>query len=545
MKHFIIPLLISLSIISFSYAQNSTNKSGLLGKPAPAFTLQELDGKKVSLSDFKGKVVILNFWATWCPPCIKEIPDFIKLYDKYKDHGFTMIGMSVDHQGISIVKAFKQRFNINYPILMADINVSDAYGNIDNIPTTFVIDSDGIVKREYIGYRDKNVFEADIQKLLPNLNLETLANETQASKSEYVQEINKIGIAGRPESENAAPYYLKAIKMYNNEPDSLNDESKRWSKDLTTQERNLLTTWVQNNTSALEQIQLGSQKSYCWFDQKDTTIESNPYLKDIRELFLLLQARIYLQAESGKINSVISDIITLYKFGIHISNGPKPLDEKMVGIAIKGISLRAAFNILDRKILDIKSLKILEDGLKNLTTQYDEPFDIRGEKLLTQEKVNSEYSNNFYKTHLQKTLEYLDIAVTKNPWELKNDKTIPGSKTNPWIEILAPAMVGIIEVENRSKIETQALITILSILRYKNDKNVYPATLSNLILEGFLEKLPIDPFSNKPLVYSSNQQGFILYSYGADLDDDGGRHSKWGYGQEGGDQVFWPLKNNP
>ncbi len=135
-------------------------------KAAPMFTLQDLNGKTVSLSDFEGKVIILDFWATWCPPCVKEIPHFAELYEQYNDREFVMVGISVDREGIDVVKSFVQKYKVNYPILMTDGQVEKAYGNIVSIPTTFVIDSEGEIRRKYIGYRDKSVFETDIKAFL-------------------------------------------------------------------------------------------------------------------------------------------------------------------------------------------------------------------------------------------------------------------------------------------------------------------------------------------------------------------------------------------
>jgi len=139
---------------------------GPSAKSAPSFTLQDLNGKQVSLSDFKGKVVILDFWATWCPPCVKEIPHFITLYEQYKDQGFAIVGISVDRGGISLVKSFVRKYQVNYPVLMTDGQVDKAYGGIPSIPTTFVIDSAGNIRQKYVGYRDKAIFEADIKALL-------------------------------------------------------------------------------------------------------------------------------------------------------------------------------------------------------------------------------------------------------------------------------------------------------------------------------------------------------------------------------------------
>ncbi len=142
-----------------------SSQTGLVGKPAPSFALRDLNSKEIGLADFRGKVVVLDFWATWCAPCVKEIPHFIELYKEYKEQDFMMLGVSVDN-GTRVVESFARKHQVNYPILMADSEVRQAYGGIPSIPTTFVIDKTGRIQRQYIGYRDKSVFEADIRALL-------------------------------------------------------------------------------------------------------------------------------------------------------------------------------------------------------------------------------------------------------------------------------------------------------------------------------------------------------------------------------------------
>lgn len=134
------------------------------------FVFNDLNDKPVHLSDFKGKVVLVDIWATWCGPCIEEIPGFINLYKKYKDKGFEIIGIAIDQQGKRIVKPFAEKYKMNYHILIGDLRgVTKVFGPIRGIPTTFLIDEKGIIKNKYIGYRPEEDFEEDIKILLSNI----------------------------------------------------------------------------------------------------------------------------------------------------------------------------------------------------------------------------------------------------------------------------------------------------------------------------------------------------------------------------------------
>lgn len=144
--------------------QDSIN--ALVGHEAPGFSLQNLDGKIVNLSEFKGKVVILDFWATWCGPCRMEIPAFIQLQKKYGKRGFTFVGVSLDRKGPAVVREYVKKTGMNYPQLMGSNDVIENYGNFNGIPTTFIIDRKGVIRNVFQGYHPEEVFEREIQKLL-------------------------------------------------------------------------------------------------------------------------------------------------------------------------------------------------------------------------------------------------------------------------------------------------------------------------------------------------------------------------------------------
>lgn len=145
--------------------EESTPGGNSLGS-APSFSLPNMQGKTVRLSDYSGKVVILDFWATWCPPCREEIPHFIGLYQKYRSQGFEIVGISMDLAGPGVVESFIREYGINYPILMGNEEVTLNYGGIRGIPTTFVIDRQGRIHKKFVGYQGKETFENLLKALL-------------------------------------------------------------------------------------------------------------------------------------------------------------------------------------------------------------------------------------------------------------------------------------------------------------------------------------------------------------------------------------------
>jgi thiol-disulfide isomerase/thioredoxin len=165
-------VLIGLTVYA-DHATRSPRKASLsvrastsMGKPAPELRLADLDGKPLSLSDLRGKVVFVNFWATWCGPCQDEIPSLIDLQNKYASKGFTVVGIAMDEEGKSVVAPFVakelydvngEKLHINYPILIGSDEASDKFGGILGYPTSFLISRSGQVLMKFQGPPDLDV----------------------------------------------------------------------------------------------------------------------------------------------------------------------------------------------------------------------------------------------------------------------------------------------------------------------------------------------------------------------------------------------------
>ena len=134
--------------------------------PAPDFELKDADGKVVRLSDYKGKVVLLDFWATYCGPCKIEIPWFMDFERKHKDQGFAVLGVDMDDEGWDAVKPFVNDVGVNYRIVVGNDSTADKFGGIEALPTTFLIDRDGKIAAVHVGLHSRSEFEDAIEQLL-------------------------------------------------------------------------------------------------------------------------------------------------------------------------------------------------------------------------------------------------------------------------------------------------------------------------------------------------------------------------------------------
>jgi len=162
-KYFFVIIIQALLIASVIFIFSGCRVSGNVSSSDVDFTLDDLSGKEISLSDFKGKIVVLNFWATWCPPCIAEIPDFVEIFNEYRDKDVQFIGVS--DEDISMLKSFAAYYDINYPILTDDKNIMAVWG-IRAIPTTFVFDRNGKIVFENVGMMTREQIRNVIEDVL-------------------------------------------------------------------------------------------------------------------------------------------------------------------------------------------------------------------------------------------------------------------------------------------------------------------------------------------------------------------------------------------
>ena len=158
-------VLLSIFSIAILFACGKTSEKK---NPNPGFdfNLPDLNGKIISLEDFKGKVLIINFWATWCPPCEEEIPKLNQLHKRYKNEGLVVIGIALDKDSLNLVEPFVREKRIGYPILMGNEQVLRDMEDFSGVPTTLIVDQKGNIKKKYDGAFDKDDLEKILKELL-------------------------------------------------------------------------------------------------------------------------------------------------------------------------------------------------------------------------------------------------------------------------------------------------------------------------------------------------------------------------------------------
>jgi peroxiredoxin len=164
----VVSLMLVYGIHKARQGQGLPSEAGptLQGKLAPDFTLTSLEGKTVHLSDFRGKAVLLNFWATWCEPCKIEMPWFVEMQKQYGDQGLQILGVAMDDASPKDISQFAKEMGVNYPIVIGRDAVGDAYGGVQFLPATFYIGRDGKVVNKVFGLKGRGEIQDSIKKAL-------------------------------------------------------------------------------------------------------------------------------------------------------------------------------------------------------------------------------------------------------------------------------------------------------------------------------------------------------------------------------------------
>src|SRR6266702_157927 len=147
----VVVLLLGVSSLAATTARPTAARSG--PKSAPLFVKNDLRGKKVDLASYRGHVILLNFWATWCAPCLTEMPRFVEWQKVYSGKGLQVLGVSMDDE-VEPVRKMEQKLQLNYPVVMGDEKLGDSYGGVMGLPITFVIDREGKIRFQHKGLTD-------------------------------------------------------------------------------------------------------------------------------------------------------------------------------------------------------------------------------------------------------------------------------------------------------------------------------------------------------------------------------------------------------
>ena len=422
--------------------------------------------------------------------------------------------------------------------------------------------------------------------------------------TDYIAVANKLARpAVADDSQNAAPLYEEAAKLIEFQEKEVKFEAIR--KDFS--EANeidiaQIRQWLDRNSQALNLIAQGTDMPYYWQTLRTNEPNNNslwsallPNLSEYRTLARGLKWRAYLSAEDGQYQKAFADLFVLYKFGKH-QKGKKTIIENLVGMAIEHISMDTCRTILSRHKIPAEYPFSFSNNLQSVVAGEDFTMapSFEFEKLFVYDEIQRCYVEGpFGFDHLYmkglsevivlfgnsdqppKTQEifakiwfsYSNKEQTRNAtdryydfWKMTSAETPYALKVrnlqaeveqiikgNLLLQILAPAMEKIITLSWRNRANAEATLAVIAIQRFKQEKEQLPDDLQEVVSAGYLTSLPMDPFSDKPLVYKKTENDFTLYSLGFDFDNDGGKmgDAKGGrpsiWNADDGDAVFWPV----
>lgn len=405
---------------------------------------------------------------------------------------------------------------------------------------------------------------------------------------DYVAQYEAIaGVAELDPNDNAHNLYELARQSTVAVPPEFEQVKNLWAKSWSAEQHAVISTWLSDSEKMLGYIEQGTRKPYYWPELTGKTIaEYTPELAWIRSSVFALWARSQLYAAEGKLEPAFSDLMTCFRLADHLA-GRRSIISQFSAFRIQDVALDSSFRILKNTDVPPEILEHLQRRLEQSLAEDTQTLDFEVERLFLLDSIQSMFTDDgagnghipeitsrfpetiqslfpdfteqkkqaLLKLNRRRTttltnrfFDLLDDAAMMNAWQIQNNassikKELESIATqNVFISMFGPLPIKSLERANRMRTSMDALIGTLAILRYEAERGQLPSELQMLMDEGYLDALPQDSFSDGPLIYRQIADGFMLYSFGLDLDDDGGIPSKWGYGEQGGDQVFWPVQ---
>jgi hypothetical protein len=382
-------------------------------------------------------------------------------------------------------------------------------------------------------------------------------------------------------------------------------KDKDWVAESTKEELASLKQWLSDNVDASEFFKQASEKPHFWWrrEAKNFILDINmPELAPLRKIARMMVWQAKLKAYDGHIEEAFDDLLACYRAGRHLK-GPRSLVEQLVGIGIQGLSTKNILVILTNREVDTQLLKHLQTRLEELMAEDTYTVNYEVEHFFALDFIQRCYTNNGRgsghmipgrvqefmcalwddsgEEPLKKAFLCLAISIasadrreinrefekfygtfekcaTKTPWQLHEENFDFGMDFDSWstskqvrywpISVLVPAVGAVSKTAYRHKTQVEAVETTLAVIRFKQSTGNYPENLEGLVAASYLKKIPLDPFSDQPLVYKKTADNFTLYSVGLNFKDDGGQVYRGEKGKpqlwhsEFGDAVFWPVQ---
>jgi hypothetical protein len=428
-----------------------------------------------------------------------------------------------------------------------------------------------------------------------------------AVKVDYIARVNRLVRPVADESLNAMLLFDEAVAACPNLPDRNDAIWKKSYHDMNETEKETVSDIVRRCSESLQLIEQGLQKPYCWQEYKaepdsDGSLFSIllPNLSDFRNLGRILCFRAQIQAADGQCAEAFNSLITCYRFGRMIKQGEKNLVEQLVGIAVEATAISNIRQIMQHYKIDVPLLAQFQQEFEKAYADEDFTTNMTLEKYLVYDEIQRCFTDGLGGGHLyiKQLMSLFDSetvglplvellfsgegwrilfahpnkAQTKEQADALYDFIEETSKMSPaqlheqsekgihldeqvesmirgniFLNILMPAFGAVHKIDYRIKTDIHSVPVITATLRFKANTGQYPQDLTQLKQAGYINEIPIDPFSDKPLVYRKTDEGFILYSVGLDYKDDGGALGTNSEGKkticaDEGDAVFWPVQ---